>query len=112
MNCTGYPTEYDETYFEGCNYPILINKQKRFSKGMIKTCTGKKFPVHLSPLVNEGALIGDYVTIKKSKVTGEWIAVDYFINMEVYGAIHNERQDELPEHERTYIFNQEGELYE
>ena len=102
----------DTTYFDGCKLPILINIQRRFKTGMIRTCTGKKFPVHLSPVVCEGALLGDYVTIKKSAVTGEWIAVDYYINMEVYGALHNDSQETLPESERAYIYNQEGELYE
>lgn len=105
------PPKGDE-FFEGCNYPILINKQPRFKTGMIRTCTGKKFPVHLSPIVCDGAMIGDYVTIKKSAVTGEWIAVDYFVNMEIYGGLHNDAQEVLPEHERDYIYNEEGELYE
>ena len=102
----------DECFWEGTNLPILINIQRRFKTGMVKTCTGKKFPVHLSPVVCEGALLGDYVTLKKSSVTGEWIAVDYYINMEIYGAIHNNQQEQLPEQERDYCYNERGELYE
>jgi len=109
MNCN---PPLDDTYFQGCKLPTLINKQPQFKTGMVKTCTGKKFPVHLSPVVCEGALIGDYVTLKKSAVTGEYIAVDYIINMEIYGALHNQAQEDLPEHERDYCYNEEGELYE
>ena len=63
--------------------PMLINIQKRFGTGIVKTSTGKKFPVTLSPIVQKGAMLLDYVEIKKSAVTGEWIATNYFINIEV-----------------------------
>ena len=73
----------DDTILEP-NMPTIINIQKDIGKGMVKTCTGKKFPVTIKQSLLEGIQLLDYVTIRKSKVTGEWIVVDYFVNSEIY----------------------------
>ena len=83
----------DAHYFEGDKLPVIINIQRRIKKGIVKTATGKKFPVTLSDWLADSIMLQDYVEIKKSKVTGEWIVTNYFINSEVYSAIHNSYQE-------------------
>lgn len=73
----------DDTVLEP-NMPVIINIQKGIGKGIIRTCTGKKFPVTIKSSLLEGIQLMDYVTIRKSKVTGEWIVTDYFVNSEIY----------------------------
>ena len=80
-------------YFEGDRLPVIINIQKKFKTGIVKTPTGKKFPVKLQDWLIDGIMLMDYVELKKSKVTGEWIVTNYFINNEVYAAIHNSYQE-------------------
>ena len=92
--------------------PKIINIQRQFKTGLVRTSTGKTFPVHLQDWLVDGIMHGDYVDLKKSPVTGEWYVVDYHINMEIYGALHNQLQEELPEQERDYCYNERGELYE
>ena len=80
-------------YFEGDRLPVIINIQRRIKKGIVKTTTGEKFPVTLADWLVDSIMLQDYVEIKKSKVTGEWIVSNYFINNEVYAAIHNSYQE-------------------
>ena len=95
-------------YFEGSKMPVIINIQKKFKKGIVKTSTGKKFPVTLSDWLVDGIMLMDYVELKKSKVTGEWIVTNYFINNEVYSAIHNSYQEKYED----MIVDERGVPYE
>ena len=92
--------------------PKIINIQRNLKTGLVKTSKGKVFPVTLQDWLVDGIMHGDYVDLKKSPVTGEWIVTDYHINMEIYGALHNEIQDTLPVAERDYCYNKEGVKYE
>ena len=89
---TNPPT--DDTILEP-NMPIIINIQRKYKSGIVQTATGKKFPVTLQDWLLDGIRLYDYVDIKKSSVTGEWIVVDYHVNSEVYGSIHNSYQETL-----------------
>ena len=95
-------------YFEGTKMPVIINIQKQFKKGIVKTSTGKKFPVTLADWLVDGIMLMDYVELKKSKVTGEWIVTNYFINNEVYNAIHNSYQENY----NDMIVDEDGVPYE
>ena len=95
-------------YFEGDRLPVIINIQKQFKTGIVKTATGKKFPVKLQDWLVDGIMLMDYVELKKSKVTGEWIVTNYFINNEVYNAIHNSYQEKYED----MIVNEDGVPYE
>ena len=96
------------TYFEGDKLPVIINIQRQFKTGIVKTSTGKKFPVKLQDWLVDGIMLHDYVELKKSKVTGEWIVTNYFINNEVYAAIHNSYQENYDD----MITDEEGVPYE
>ena len=95
-------------YFEGDRLPVIINIQKKFKTGIVKTPTGKKFPVKLQDWLIDGIMLMDYVELKKSKVTGEWIVTNYFINNEVYNAIHNSYQENY----NDMIVDEDGVPYE
>ena len=72
----------DTTNSNECPLPVIINIQPEHKTGIIKTATGKKFPVTLQDwLVNDIRLM-DHVEIHKSHVTGEWVVTDYFVNVE------------------------------
>ena len=73
--------------------PKIINIQRKLKKGLVKTSNGKVFPVTLSDWLVDGVMLQDHVELEKSKVTGEWIVTNYYVNVEVYGAIHNSYQD-------------------
>ena len=88
--------------------PVIINIQKKFKTGIVKTSTGKKFPVKLQDWLVDGIMLMDYVELKKSKVTGEWIVTNYFINNEVYSAIHNSYQEKYED----MIVDERGVPYE
>ena len=88
--------------------PVIINIQKQFKTGIVKTATGKKFPVKLQDWLVDGIMLMDYVELKKSKVTGEWIVTNYFINNEVYAAIHNSYQENYDD----MITDEDGVPYE
>ena len=88
--------------------PVIINIQKQFKTGIVKTATGKKFPVTLADWLVDGIMLMDYVELEKSKVTGEWIVTNYFINNEVYNAIHNLYQENY----NDMIVDEDGVPYE
>ena len=88
--------------------PVIINIQRDIKKGMVKTASGKKFPVTLADWLVPGIMLMDHVEIEKSKVTGEWIVTNYYVNMEVYGAIHNSYQTNLDD----ILVNEDGVPYE
>ena len=98
----------DAHYFEGDSLPVIINIQRKLKTGIIKTSTGKKFPVTLSDWLVDSIMLQDYVEIKKSKITGEWIVTNYFINNEVYAAIHNSYQENYDD----MITDEDGVPYE
>ena len=85
----------DETYWEGSHLPTIVNIQRKIKKGLVKTSTGKTFPVTLQDWLVDSIMLHDHVELKKSAVTGEWIVVNYFINHEVYDPIHNSYQTTL-----------------
>ena len=100
---TNPPT--DDTILEP-NMPMIINIQRKYKSGIVQTATGKKFPVTLQDWLLDGIKLYDYVDLKKSSVTGEWIVVDYHVNSEVYGAIHNSYQDTLDD----LCYSKDGEV--
>ena len=103
-----YPRWFDEIDTNDDKRPTIINIQRNIKKGLIRTNTGKTFPVTLADWLIDGIMLHDYVEIKKSAVTGEWIVTNYFINNEVYGAIHNSYQTTLED----MVCDEDGELYE
>ena len=63
--------------------PQLINIQKNYGTGLVQTKSGKKLKVIISrELLNDVQLM-DYVELKKSPVTHEWVVTDYIINFDV-----------------------------
>ena len=70
-------------YIQGERLPMMINVQRRLKKGLVKTCTGKVFPVTLQDWLADSIMTYDYVELKKSHVTGEWIVVNYWVNSDV-----------------------------
>lgn len=93
MAMNDYPAYFDEIDTAEDKRPTIINIQRNIKKGLVKTNTGKTFPVTLQDWLVDGIMLHDYVEIKKSPVSGEWIVTNYFINNEVYGTIHNSYQD-------------------
>lgn len=71
----------------------VIHLNRKDNNCLVRKGTGKAFPCSLAHWLKDSISIYDYVDIKKSNVTGEWTVVDYFINSEVAGAIHNSYQD-------------------
>ena len=98
----------DDTYFEGTRMPQIINIQRKLKRGIVRTSTGKKFHVTLATWLSDCIMLHDYVEIKKSAVTGEWIVTNYYINNEVYGAIHNSYQEDTAD----LMCNEDGVPYE
>jgi len=103
-----YPSHFDEIDTAEDKRPVIINIQKDIKKGLVRTSKGKTFPVTLQDWLLDGIMLMDYVELKKSAVTGEWIVTNYYINKEVYGAIHNSYQTSLDD----MMVNEDGELYE
>ena len=90
----------------------IIHIDRKLKVGLVKSDNMKKsIPVILQDWLVEGIMLHDYAHVKRC-LNGDLIVTDYTINNEVYGAIHNSYQMELPEAERDYMTNKEGELYE
>lgn len=53
--------------------PILVNIQRSLKTGLVKTSTGKIFPVTIDGKLLRRVHINDAVTLKKSPVSGDWI---------------------------------------
>lgn len=66
----------------------VIHINKKDGNCLVRKGNGKAFPCTIAKWI-DGMSVYDYVDIEKSNVTGEWVVTDYFINMEVAGAIHN-----------------------
>ena len=79
-----------------------------------KTCLirkgdkGKSYPCTLADWLVDGVMLRDYVDVKYNPVSHEWTVVDYRINVEVYGAIHNSYQTTID----GLMLNEEGVPYE
>lgn len=52
---------------------IVVNIQKQFRTGLVKTAKGKIFPVKLHDSVMNYIKENDAVELKKSQVSGDWI---------------------------------------
>ena len=52
---------------------IVVNIQKQFRTGLVKTAKGKIFPVKLHDSVINNIKENDAVELKKSPVSGDWI---------------------------------------
>lgn len=52
---------------------IVVNIQKQFRTGLVKTAKGKIFPVKLHDSVMKHIKENDAVELKKSPVSGDWI---------------------------------------
>ena len=109
MDCSNPPR--DETPLEHDEWEV-IHIDKRNKTCLIQKGKGRSYPCHLAGWLAESIMLRDYVDVKYNPVSREWTVVNYRINMEVYGAIHNSYQEELPEAERDYCYNERGELYE
>lgn len=59
----------------------VINKQG--NKALVQSNrTGKSFPVTMQTWLKHLVCIGDLATVKKSRVSGEWIMTDYIRNID------------------------------
>lgn len=52
---------------------IVVNIQKQFRTGLVKTAQGKIFPVKLHDSVMNKIKENDAVELKKSPVSGDWL---------------------------------------
>lgn len=52
---------------------IVVNIQKQFKTGLVKTAKGKIFPVKLHDSVMNKIKENDAVELKKSQVSGDWL---------------------------------------
>ena len=86
------PTDYH--FFEGDIMPKIINIQRRFKKGLIRTADGKTHHVTLQDWLLDGIMLQDYVEVKKDHVTDELIVTNYFINVEVAQEIEESYKEE------------------
>ena len=55
---------------------IVINLQKQFRTGLVKTAKGKIFPVKLHDSVIKNIKENDTVELKKSPVSGDWLITE------------------------------------
>ena len=53
--------------------PILINIQRSLKTGLVKTRTGKIFPVTIEGKLLRRVNVNDTVKLKKSPISGDWI---------------------------------------
>ena len=90
----------------------VIDINRKDKTCLIRKGKGRSYSCHLADWLADSIMLMDYVTVKFNPVSRVWMVVDYHINMKVYGAIHNSYQEELPETERDYCYNEKGELYE
>ena len=74
----------DDTYFEGEKLPQVIHINKLERTCLVKVAPGKSVIAHLSKEMNEAIQLLDFVTLKKSPVTGELNVIDYFVNEDIY----------------------------
>ena len=109
MDCSNPPI--DETWSEDEDWKV-IHLDKLNKTCLIRKGNGSSYPCVLADWLVDGILLHDYVDVKYNPVSRVWMVVNYRINMEVYAAIHNSYQEELPEEERDYIYNEKGEIYE
>ena len=101
----------DNTPLEGDQWKVIhIDRQRKTC--LIRKGKGKSYPCVLADWLVEGIMHSDFVDVKYNTVSKEWTVVNYHINMEIYGALHNEIQDTLPVAERDYCYNAEGVKYE
>ena len=82
MDCSNPPK--DEEYFEGEKLPQVIHINKLNRTCLVKIAPGKSVIAHLSKEMNEAIQLLDFVTLKKSPVTGELNVIDYFVNEDIY----------------------------
>lgn len=52
---------------------IIVNIQKQFKTGLVKTNKGKIFPVKIQDQILNRINLNDAVTLKKSSVSKEWV---------------------------------------
>ena len=115
MDCAN-PPHIDEDYTEDLDWQIIhINRKDKtclIRKGNGEKVTGRSYSCTLADWLIEGVMLGDFVTVEFNPVTRKRMVTDYRINTVLYARIHNSYQEELPEAERDYIYNEKGELYE
>ena len=71
----------------------IIHLNRKDGNCLVKKGNGKSFVCTLAHWLKESICVYDYVEVKKSPVTGEWVVTDYSVNEEIAGAIHNSYQD-------------------
>lgn len=53
--------------------PIIVNIQRNLKTGLVKTRTGKIFPVTIEGKFLRRVNVNDTVKLKKSPISGDWI---------------------------------------
>jgi hypothetical protein len=90
MDCSNPPI--DNTPLEDDPW-IVIHINRRDKTCLIrKGNKGPSYPCVLTDWLVDGIMLRDYVDVKYNAVSREWTVVDYHINTEVYGSIHNTYQ--------------------
>lgn len=84
--------DFSDDIIEGNEMPKIINIQKKLKHGLVKLTNGTIVHVSLQDWLLDGIELYDYVELKKSHVSKEWIVIDYHVNTEVAGSIHNSYQ--------------------
>ena len=91
MDCSNPPI--DNTPFEDDPW-IVIEINRKGKTCLIRKGKGKSYPCTLTDWLVDSIMLHDYVDVKYSPVSREWIVTDYHVNMEVYGPIHNSYQND------------------
>ena len=87
---------------------IHINRKDKTC--LIRKGKGPSYPCVLADWLVDGVMLRGYVDVKYNPVSHEWTVVDYRINSEVYGSIHNTYQEGLPEDQQDYMYDKQGVL--
>ena len=82
----------DETICE--DRLVVININRKDKNCLVrKENGGKSFVCEMAEWLIDGVELMDFVKVKTNHVTGKPVVTDYYINMAVYGPIHNSYQD-------------------
>ena len=90
-------TESDEwqlIHINRCDKTCLIRKAN----------TGRSYSCAMADWLSDSIMLHDYVDVQFNPMSRVWMVIDYRINVEVYGSIHNTYQDNLDD----LIFDENG----
>lgn len=68
----------------------IITVDKENLTCMVESSKGNKYPVSMDKHIADGVEIGDTAHVVKSKVSHEWIMIDYDINTDAWSDLGNE----------------------